>query len=743
MGRPVAAIIGSFLLLQPVPTRAHWCPSLSKPSCSAALPRARVEVLAPARAKGIRSHIAAMKAALGGLRELHRTCLAGARSLCRRFAPTGSPGPRSKKGGAGAKAGRHPGSAATGSPTSRHSPAVVLELRTAHSRLRSKWRRAHCRTLVISSIRRCLASARIQRSWARWRSGLARTTAGLAPAGLQRTTAAAKTPASAYGASVRLHDLSVVLTEERRRMVELREDLLSPLRIGQRRSSGRSGSQPGPGFAMDAGGLTQLRRAVRRRFDLEAANLARVAHKVRRNADRGLFMALSRGSLQGDAKADTLFRLGLLNLGRQRSASRRTSRLVAPEKKVPRWRRQAGVRLLAARGKCRIGRRWLLRLVKEHPGFRRLDSALYLLGRCALEDGRRKLAFKLFADLVRRYSASQYSAEAWLLQGRILRAKGRLSDAEKAYSRAARPPWTRASRLALYALATTHYYSDSAKLALPVLWQFLMYQSRTNRAKRTCWNEAVWFIAVAFWRADPKPPVQNRSGSRLLRLRPPCALDHVLNLTRVRRFFTSRRRAPFAREVLLKLATATFRLGERATIPVLKLAIELYPGHPGNVLVEERVGRAAVRHYRFKEAIVQWGRIARLYGPGSRWHRKQSRNRGAQRSIRRVLRRVVKRWAEHLHKLARHHSKNGTKKVARKSYLMAVVAYRKLLVLDPRGRRGYETSYLLADVLRLAGRGAEAARMYRKVRDWPGQRKWRAEAVKALEALRAGAARKK
>ena len=373
------------------------------------------------------------------------------------------------------------------------------------------------------------------------------------------------------------------------------------------------------------------------------------------------------------------------------------------------------------------------RILERFPSFRNNDAVLYALGFTLRQVDEPDRATEVFQRLVRDHPRSNWVPDAWLMVGEALFEQGRFADAVAAYRQAMGDPGARFYGIALYKLAWSHFQMFDYPTAIRTFKQLIDYldglHDRSDRATQIR-NEAVEYLALSLadedWNGDGLP-------------------DPDATVARAIAFLSDGK--PFEREVLERYGDALYQEFEKRKYPMAldayRAVIALDPMDPRNAAVKEKIIRVYETMRDEEGAVAERQDLVRTYGPGTPWY---ERNRDHPE----VLARVDRRMEIALHQVAQFHKgkAKGLRDQAVRSgdpaylsaavqqYRLAAEAFQDYLRRFPDSRYAYENTYDLADCLYYSFEFARAAEIYRRVRDWPNQQRYReAAAFNVIDAL--------
>ncbi len=365
---------------------------------------------------------------------------------------------------------------------------------------------------------------------------------------------------------------------------------------------------------------------------------------------------------------------------------------------------------------------WLLKITKNFPNYRFIAGAYYLLGYCKKEEDKEEEAVKYFKIITERFPKDHLVTEAWIRLGQYYFSSEQRQKAKAAYSKVLEHPNHPMFDKALYKLAWTHYLLDEFDLAVKRFTQLLEYYlKKGGNSGGDLRKEAIQYIAISF--ADDK------WGS------PEKAKAYVLKQGLEK---------PYSRDVLIQLAkNYKTQQNWEQVIAVDKILLSLYPYHPKNPLVQEQIIMAYEQLRKLELASAERNALIKNFGPHSKWFEKNAHNPRAQRMVDKILSKSIYKTAIYNHESCtsfRKHAeetkdpteKQNLESIAKKYCFKAAENYQKFLKRFPHHKDSYELTWYLADTLYFIERYEDAAKYFKKVRDWPNEKRFFQEAAFSL-----------
>jgi TolA-binding protein len=117
-------------------------------------------------------------------------------------------------------------------------------------------------------------------------------------------------------------------------------------------------------------------------------------------------------------------------------------------------------------------------ILKDYPKYGRKDEVLYNMGSSLYEAGDRQEGVRKYWELIKQYPESDYAADAWLELGEHFFNSNKVTQAVRAYNKAAETKKPRIYSFALYKLAWCDYNLGEYDQALKKFMQVLEYSDK-------------------------------------------------------------------------------------------------------------------------------------------------------------------------------------------------------------------------------------------------------------------------
>ncbi len=364
-----------------------------------------------------------------------------------------------------------------------------------------------------------------------------------------------------------------------------------------------------------------------------------------------------------------------------------------------------------------------VQLLKRFPNYRMADVAEYLLGYCYEDMGIDEKAMQAYTALVTRYPKSKMRGAAWMRLGEYYFDMGEWVKAQHAYQKVLENPKSKWYTDALYKLSWSYFQNNEYPTAIASFKRFIEYLD-AGHGKGSLGaqlrDEAVEYLAYSLadddWDGDGEPD-------------PDAGVQRALS-------YLSEGK-PYEREVLIKYADRLFaeRTKEKfqQAIKAYRSIMMLYPGHPDNPLLEEKIVLTYQEMGEWEKATEEREKLIKDFGPGSAWYAKNKAKPIAMARVERQIQLALynaaalhKKRASDLRKKAE--STPGdlvTMAKAIGEYNKAAEEFKLFLKRYPSNPNNYDITLWLADSLYYSLHYIEAAKYYAKVRDWKGKDKYR------------------
>lgn len=258
------------------------------------------------------------------------------------------------------------------------------------------------------------------------------------------------------------------------------------------------------------------------------------------------------------------------------------------------------------------------KILDDHPGFRRSDLVLYLVGFAAKEDGREEQAMERFQAVIERFPTSPLYGDAWMMVGEHHFAAGAWDKARDAYQNILGDRSAATYDLALFKSA----WCD---------WKLGDVDRAATRFKE------VLDLAVEAERSGSAAQQRRRAGLRdeaLEYLVIVFTEDRAISAKEVFDFLASIGGERYSRDVLIKVADAYLGQAEydRAA-DTYKFLIAMEPEALGAAAWQRQIVETWVGALDQPESLAAAKVLVDTYGPGTAWAKSQRNRDGLQRSL--------------------------------------------------------------------------------------------------------------
>jgi tetratricopeptide (TPR) repeat protein len=328
--------------------------------------------------------------------------------------------------------------------------------------------------------------------------------------------------------------------------------------------------------------------------------------------------------------------------------------------------------------------RLYLRLVDEHPKFRRIDLVLYLLGFAATEDGRHEAALGWFDRVIKEHPGSRLFTDAWMMVGEYhFGVTNDFKEARDAYAIVLEHPESPVYDLALFKSAWCDWKLGETKRAakrfkevLDLAKQAEESGTESERKRRSQLRDEALNYLIVIFTEDDKVTAKD-------------AYD----------FLASIDGESYGREMLVKLADTFFAQTryERA-VEAYKFLIELDPYHPDAPKYQLAIVEAWVFVNDYERGVEEAQRLANEYGPESAWAKANKDRPKTVKKAWRTAELALRTLGKRLHMEAQQWEE-ATKKAPVAKYQRAAEVYAFYLERFTKDENAVEIRYLRAEIL--------------------------------------------
>ncbi len=323
------------------------------------------------------------------------------------------------------------------------------------------------------------------------------------------------------------------------------------------------------------------------------------------------------------------------------------------------------------------------RLIRDFPGFRKIDTVLYLYAFSLREQGKADEAAVYFQRILEKFPRSRFRADAWMAVGEWrFYEKQDFPGALSAYERVIKHPRSQLAGLALFKTAWCYWKlgkSDKAALRFKdVLDLGKKAQGRSvEEQKRAAelQDQALDYLVELFTEDDTKT-----------------AEDAYAFLSQIGG-------KAYSQRVLRRFADTVYdqtRYERAAQAYIFLIAQE--PKHADAPTFQQRVVESFQALGKNDRAAAEMRRLAVNYGPKSEWAHANADRPKVIAAARAVAEEFIRKQAKSLHAIAQRNEKES-KVVDRDTYAHAAEGYEFYLAQFPDAQDAVELRYLRADIL--------------------------------------------
>lgn len=358
----------------------------------------------------------------------------------------------------------------------------------------------------------------------------------------------------------------------------------------------------------------------------------------------GLLREFLDGNPEGDARADGLFKLAELLW----EEARRTYLVSMDgyERALERCKQQpdrCNEPPAEPRIDLRESEQLYTKILDEHPGFRRTDLVLYLVGFAAKEDGREDEAMGRFQAVIERFPRSPLYGDAWMMVGEHHFAEGNWDAARASYQNILADKDAATYDLALFKTA----WCD---------WKLGDVDTAAKRFKE------VLDLAVEADRAGTAAQQRRRAGLRdeaLEYLVIVFTEDRAISAKEVFDFLASIGGERYSRDVLVKVADAYLAQAEYdRAVDTFEFLIAMEPEALGAAAWQRQIVDTWAAALDQPESLAAAKVLVDTYGPGTAWAKSQRNRDGLARSLA-ASEEQLRTLAKNLHADAQFREKNA------------------------------------------------------------------------------------
>jgi TolA-binding protein len=326
----------------------------------------------------------------------------------------------------------------------------------------------------------------------------------------------------------------------------------------------------------------------------------------------------------------------------------------------------------------------LLRLVKAHPDFRRIDLVKYLLGFSAFEDSRQDESLAWFRDVITNHPRSPLVPDSWMMVGEYhFGVQNDWAEARNAYAHVLEDPDGPSFDLALFKSAWCDWKLGDTMRAAQRFKQVLDLAEAAEREgdpekvkrRKQLRNEALDYLIVVF-SEDEKVTAKD-------------AYDFMASIGGER----------YSREILVKLAdTFSGQARYGRAVEAYRFLIDLDPLHPDCPTFRIAVIDSFMAQADEDGALEEAKKLGVDYGEGSAWLKANKSNKTAIKKAYRAGETALRSLGKRFHADAQQWEKSRKKPDVDK-YKRAAGVYGAYLDRYAKDEHAVEIRYLRAEIL--------------------------------------------
>jgi tetratricopeptide (TPR) repeat protein len=322
-------------------------------------------------------------------------------------------------------------------------------------------------------------------------------------------------------------------------------------------------------------------------------------------------------------------------------------------------------------------------ILTDHPGFRRMDLVLYLVGFAAQEQNRQQEALGFYRQVVERHPDSPLYGDAWMMIGEHYFNAGQWGEARDAYAHILARPDAATYDLALFKTAWADWKLGDPDLAARRFKEVLDLaveaetsgSASTRRRRAQLRDEALEYLVVVFTE------------------------DRSVSAKEVFDFLASIGGERYSRDVLVRVADAYYGQSEyERAVGTFRFLIEMKPDGIEAAEYQRRIVDAYVSALMVDNVIAETKVLVEGYGPGSAWEKANAEYPTRLERSARLTEDLVRTTARNYHAQAQEDEKRR-KKPNLALYTQAAAMYERYLAAYAQHENGPEMRTLRADIL--------------------------------------------
>lgn len=325
-------------------------------------------------------------------------------------------------------------------------------------------------------------------------------------------------------------------------------------------------------------------------------------------------------------------------------------------------------------------------ILQGYRSYERLDEVYFNLAFNLMELGEKQQGLDYYNTLVKTFPNSEFVPDSYLAIGEYWFDNNNAFKALSNYLKASTYQESRSYIFALYKLAWCYYNVGENAKAIESMKQVITSSG------------------------DEGAPGANR-----LSLKDEALNDLVLfyaesgDMNAAEAYFSRFGEAKYFKAMLRRLANTYVEQGRNElAISTYNRIISVEPDAPDAPTFQGEVIASYFRWNRKQETLTEIDKLAKLYGPGSRWASVNASNKSAITEANTLVERYLRTVAIDYHKEAR---KTGSKN----TYILASNSYQKYLGMFPKNQYSYDIRFAYAEVLYELKEFEKAAGEYEQV----------------------------
>lgn len=381
------------------------------------------------------------------------------------------------------------------------------------------------------------------------------------------------------------------------------------------------------------------------------------------------------------------------------------------------------------------------KLIANHPDYRLIDGAYYLLGYTQRAQGLVDQGMATWLALTSLFPKSRFYAEVWFRIGDQRFDDEQWEAAAAAFQNVVPLKNSDYYDKALYKLAWTYYLVNRFDDSVAVFFDVLDYSAEkkdndTGASGSVLEDEAIQYVAISFGDDNwPRPAYTTLlAGTSLADPDAEVSVDYVKFAKDYFDKFAAAspergKRKPFERDVMARLGQNLFKQSKHAqAVVALEETLKLDPLHPDGPKLQDMIVQAWVRERQFDKANAARDVLVKTYADGSPWAKRFQNDAETLTAAADFARANLYSAALYYHQQATQYFNDDRQDLGVQYFRAASDAYQSYLKLYPRDKNAYELGYYLAETYYYSLRFQEAIVAYQRTRDSPAGTKYRADA---------------